>query len=237
MSLAAQTLSVTRPEAPDGLVAIPVRTPLVCVGDDLVALVANAVRGIARLGDVVAVSESAVAIADGEFVAAELVRPSRLAYALCRRAGALATMSQPESVQLVIDRAGVWRVLFATLAHALGRAFGRRGAFYEILGEAIAAVDGYTGTMPPYERAIVLSPRDAGGFARGFAERTGIACVVVDANDLEKAKVLGASVGVEAAAIEAALLDNPHGNSDEQTPIVVLKWRGAGRTPLLRGAA
>ncbi len=39
-----------------------------------------------------------------------------------------------------------------------GRAIGRRGVFYELLGEAIAAIDGYTGTLPPYERAIVLGP-------------------------------------------------------------------------------
>ena len=61
---------------------------------------------------------------------------------------------------------------------------------------------------------------------------TGVACAIVDANDLHKAKVLGASRGVDRAAVEQALLDNPHGNGDEQTPIVVLKWRAAGENPL-----
>jgi hypothetical protein len=96
----------------------------------------------------------------------------------------------------------------------------------------VAAFDGYTGTMPPYERAIVFTPRDPDGFARSFRERTGIACAVVDANDLWKAKVLGASDGINADSVAAALLDNPHGNSDEQTPVVVLKWRGRGPNPL-----
>lgn len=237
MSQATQTLLVTRPEVPAGLVAIPVRTALVRRGDDLVALVAGAVRGIARPGDVVAVSESAVAIAQGEFVPAEYVRPSALAYALARRAGPLATVNQPESMQLVIDAAGVWKVLYATAAHIAGRAVGRRGAFYEVMGETIAAFDGYTGTMPPYERAIVFAPRDPDGFARAFADRTGIACAVVDANDLKKAKVLGRSLGVRAAVVEAALLDNPHGNGDEQTPVVALKWRGRGANPLLEEEA
>ena len=79
-----------------------------------------------------------------------------------------------------------------------------------------------------YERAIVFAPRDPDAFARDFERRSGIDCAVVDANDLEKAKVLGASGNVCAACVEGALLDNPHGNSDEQTPIVVLKWRGSG---------
>jgi F420-0:gamma-glutamyl ligase len=213
-------------------VAIPVRTALVRPGDDLIAMAARAVRGIARTGDVVAISESAVAIAQGELVAAESIRPSKLAYLLARRAGALATMSQPESVQLVIDRAGEWRVLWATLAQVGGRAIGYRGGFYRVMGDAVAAVDGYTGTMPPYERAIVFSPRDPDGFAAALCARIAVACSVVDANDLGKAKVLGASDGVNRRCVAAALLDNPHGNSDEQTPIVVLKWRGAGDNPL-----
>lgn len=232
MSVATRSLAVVRPELPPGLVAIPVRTRLVRPGDDLVAVVAEAVSGIARAGDVIAVSETAVAIAEGEFVPAEFVRPSRLAYALSRRAGALATVNQPESMQLVIDRVGVWRVVQATAAHVLGRLRGRRGAFYEVMGDAITAIDGYSGTMPPYERAIVFAPRDPDAFSATFASRTGIACAVVDANDLQKAKVLGASTGVNRTAIERALLDNPHGNGDEQTPVVVLKWRAAGRSPL-----
>jgi F420-0:gamma-glutamyl ligase len=201
-------------------------------GDDLVEIIADAVRGIARPGDVLAISETAVAIAQGEFVPAEYVRPSKLAYTLSRRAGALATINQPESLQLVIDQVGTWRVIYAAIMHVLGRLRGKRGAFYEIMGEAITAIDGYTGTLPPYERAIVFAPREPDAFSEAVFERTGVACVVVDANDLEKAKVLGASTGVDRANVECALLDNPHGNGDEQTPIVVLKWRASGPSPL-----
>jgi F420-0:gamma-glutamyl ligase len=208
-----------------GVVAIPVRTRIVREGDDLAALVSAALHGIARPGDIITISETAVAIAQGEFVVAEHIRPSRLAYVLARQAGAMATVSQPESVQLVIDRVGAWRVFSAAAQHAVARVFGKRGRFYELLGDAIAAIDGYTGTMPPYERAIVLAPRDPDGVCATIAAVTGVACAIVDANDLEKAKVLGASAGVDRALVEQALLDNPHGNSDEQTPIVVLKWR------------
>ncbi len=208
-----------------GVVAIPVRTRIVREGDDLASLVAAAIHGIARPGDVIAISETAVAIAQGEFVVAEHIRPSRLAYVLARQAGAMATVSQPESVQLVIDQVGAWRVFSAAAQHAVARVFGKRGRFYELLGEAIAAIDGYTGTMPPYERAIVLAPRDPDAVCATIAAVTGVAAAIVDANDLEKAKVLGASAGVDRAVVEQALLDNPHGNSDEQTPIVVLKWR------------
>ncbi|HEY5257996.1 MAG TPA: coenzyme F420-0:L-glutamate ligase [Candidatus Baltobacteraceae bacterium] len=230
-------LAVCRAGVPSGVVAIPVRTRVIAPGDDLPRLIEDATRNIARAGDVVAISETAVAIAQGQFVVAEYVRPSRLAYALSRHAGAMATVSQPESLQLAIDSVGMPKVVYAAALQVLGRLVGRRGMFYEVMGEAIAAIDGYTGTLPPYERAIVLAPRDPDAFAQSVFERIGAGCVVVDANDLEKAKVLGASTGVRRERVETALLHNPHGNGDEQTPIVVLKWRGDGGNPLVESAA
>jgi hypothetical protein len=122
-------------------------------------------------------------------------------------------------------------VLYASMMQVAGRVIGRRGMFYEIMGEAITAIDGYTGTLPPFERCIVFAPQNPDAFSQSVFDRTGIACAVVDANDLEKAKVLGASTGVNRRNVELALLSNPHGNGDEQTPIVVLKWRAAGENP------
>jgi F420-0:Gamma-glutamyl ligase len=218
------------------LVAIPVRTGLVRAGEDLAQVVAQAVAGIARPGDVVAVSETAVAIAQGRAIAAETIRPSPLAYFLSRRAGALATVNQPESLQLVIDEVGAWKVVVAAVAHVAGRLAGQRGVFYRILGETISAIDGYTGTLPPFERTIVLGPEDPEGVAAQLGARLGTHAVIVDANDLGIAKILGASPGVARDRVRAALESNPHGNGDEQTPIVVLTWRGAGASPLA-GAA
>jgi F420-0:Gamma-glutamyl ligase len=219
---------------PDGLVAIPVRTRLIAPGDDLVHLAADAVRGIARPGDVVAIAETAVAIAQGRFIPAESIRPSPLAMRLSRYADPLATVSQPESLQLVIDQVGSRKVVWAALAGAVARLRGKRGGFYEILGDAIAMIDGYTGTLPPYERAIVLGPAEPDRVATELAEALGVHVAIVDANDLRGAKTLGASPQVDRAGAEAALDGNPHGNGDEQTPIVVLAWRGDGPHPLVR---
>jgi hypothetical protein len=109
--------------------------------------------------------------------------------------------------------------------------------FYEIMGEAITAIDGYTGTLPPFERTIVFAPQNPDAFSQSVFDRIGVGCTVVDANDLEKAKVLGASSGVNRTNVERALLSNPHGNGDEQTPIVVLKWRADGQNPLFEAAS
>ena len=226
-------IAVREEGLPAGLVAIPVRTRLIAPGDDLAALLRDALGGIARPGDVVVIAETAVAIAQRRFIPAEFIRPSRLALALSRRAGALATVSQPESLQLVIDQVGTRRVIYAAIMHVLGRLRGRSGVFYEILGEAIAAIDGYTGTLPPYERAIVLGPAEPDRVATELAADLGVHIAIVDANDLRRAKTLGASPRLVRDAVERALLGNPHGNGDEQTPVVVLAWRGDGPNPLV----
>ena len=59
--------------------------------------------------------------------------------------------------------------------------------------EAIAAIDGYTGTLPPYERAIVLGPAQPDRVAGELAAALDLHVAIVDANDLGRAKTLGAS--------------------------------------------
>ncbi len=225
------------PELPARIVALPVRTPIVRPGDDIARLVADCVRGITGPDDVICVAETAVAIAQGRSIPAEAIRPGRLARVLAEQAGPYATMSQPESVQLVIEQVGTAKVLAAAVAGAAGRLVGRRGDFYRFLGAAVAEIDGYTGTMPPYERHIVFGPADPAGVAEGIAAACGARAVIVDANDLHKAEILGASAGVDADTVRLCLLSNPHGNSDQQTPVVVLKYRPLSdaprRSPLL----
>lgn len=64
-------------------------------------------------------------------------------------------------------------------------------------------------------------------------DRTGLEACIVDVNNLSRARgdfsVLAASSGVPIRAVKAAMLDNPGGNADEQTPIVVIRPQGAPR--------
>jgi hypothetical protein len=225
---------------PRRMLAIPVRTPLVQPGADLPKLVKECLAGMQASDDVVCVSETIVAIAQGRSIPAESIRPSRLARILAQQAGSYATMNQPESVQIVLENVGTIKVLAAAAAGAAGRLVGRRGDFYRLLGSAVAEIDGYTGTMPPYERHIVLGPKDPHIVAQTVAHVCAAHACVVDANDLGKAEVLGASLRVRADLVRACLLSNPAGNADQQTPLVLLKYRpepnAPARSPLLEPA-
>ncbi len=81
--------------------------------------------------------------------------------------------------------------------------------FYELLGEAIAAIDGYTGTLPPYERAIVLGPAEPDRVAAELAAALDLHVAIVDANDLRRAKALGASPRVAARGRRARAVGQP----------------------------
>jgi hypothetical protein len=82
----------------------------------------------------------------------------------------------------------------------------------------------------------VLGPADPDRVSAELAAALDLHIAIVDANDLRRAKALGASPRVVREALETALLGNPAGNGDEQTPLVILAWRGAGANPLIRAA-
>ena len=50
----------------------------------------------------------------------------------------------------------------------------------------------------------------------------GLEAAIVDANDLGRVDILGASSGVQAAQVEQMLASNPAGNSDQRTPLVLV---------------
>jgi hypothetical protein len=85
--------------------------------------------------------------------------------------------------------------------------------------------------MPPHDHHVVFGPRAPAELAGELATELGCGVAIVDANPLSGAWVVGASAGVDAAWVEAALSDNPAGNEDERTPVVILRPQGAAAPP------
>ncbi len=108
-------------------------------------------------------------------------------------------------------------------AAALGWLFGRKGDFYGVGGRHLTLIDDVAGTMWPFERHIILGPQNPLGVVEEIKEETGVEAVIVDVNDIGNVDILGASSGINQAELISDLKDNPFGNDDQQTPIVVLK--------------
>ncbi len=204
----------------------PVRTHLVTATDDATEVVRRYVGSLGPDVRVVAISERMVAITQGRSYPMDQVRPGPLARLLVRfvtRPGYGIGLGTPETMQLAIDEVGAPRILFAAAASALTKPFGVHGVFYRLAGRQAAAIDGPTSyTIPPYNQAATLGPKDPDGAARTIAAALDAPVAIIDANDAGCA-VLGASPGVDRRFVQRLFADNPLGQAREQTPICVVR--------------
>eukprot|EP00271_Cylindrocystis_brebissonii_P003595 TRINITY_DN14740_c0_g1_i1.p2 TRINITY_DN14740_c0_g1~~TRINITY_DN14740_c0_g1_i1.p2 ORF type:complete len:185 (-),score=23.69 TRINITY_DN14740_c0_g1_i1:272-826(-) len=160
------------------------------------------------------------------------VKPGWLARLACSVFHPTSSLATACGMQALIDIVGPIRVFFAFVGAILARLlFRMRGAFYILAGDQARLIDDVTGTLPPYDQFITLGPLRPQETVDMLKERTGIDVAVVDVNDLKKVQILAASDGVDHEALIAALRNNPAGNSDEQTPLVLV--RGACGTTTL----
>jgi asparagine synthase (glutamine-hydrolysing) len=208
---------------------IPVRTQLFVAGDSLAAGVKDSLTHIDLVpGDVLAISEKAVAICQGRSYPVGDIRPRLLARLLSRFVGRTASgigLGIPATMELAIREVGAARVLGATAVSAVTKPFGVKGMFYRIAGPAVRAIDGPTrGTIAPYDGHAKMGPDDPAGVAYSLAGSLGpgVGVAVIDANDIG-VNVLGASPGVRDDLVASLLRDNPLGQSSEQTPIALLR--------------
>ncbi len=204
----------------------PVRTHLVTAADDAVEVLR---RYVGDPGDdvrLVAVSERMVAITQGRSYPINEIRPGRLARLLERfvtRPGYGIGLGSAETMELAIREVGAPRILLAAGLSAVTRPLGIHGIFYRVAGPQARAIDGPTSyTIPPYNQAATLGPRDPDGAAKDLAGALGIPVAVIDANDAGCA-VLGASAGVDRRFVERLFADNPLGQAREQTPVCVVR--------------
>jgi hypothetical protein len=215
----------------------PVRTHLITATDDASAVVG---RYAGALGDdvrLVAVSERMVAITQGRSYPISDIRPGRLARILERfvtRPGYGIGLGSAETMELAILEVGAPRILLAAAASAATKPFGIHGVFYRVAGPQAKAIDGPTSyTIPPYNQAATLGPRDPDGAARMLASAVGAPVAIIDANDAGCA-VLGASPGVDRRFVERLFADNPLGQAAEQTPICIVRevaWPAGDELP------
>jgi hypothetical protein len=204
----------------------PVRTHLVTATDDAAEVVRRYVGELPDDVRLVAVSERMVAITQGRSYPMDQIRPGRLARLLVRfvtRPGYGIGLGTAETMQLAIEEVGAPRILFAAAASALTKPFGVHGVFYRLAGRQAAAIDGPTSyTIPPYNQAATLGPREPDTAARTIAAAVGAPVAIIDANDAGCA-VLGASPGVDRRFVQRLFGDNPLGQAREQTPVCVVR--------------
>jgi hypothetical protein len=209
-----------------------VRTHLVHVKEPIVDVLKTYVAPVFQPGDFLVLSEKFVAITQGRVIHRSLVRPGLLARLLVKGVTKLQDdvgFSDPAKMQVAIMRAGWARMAFAMVAGGLTRLLGRHGDFYRLAGHRVSEIDGFNPhTVRPFNEFAMLGPEDPPHDAQAIEDATGWPVVIVDANNVN-VEVLGASRGVPvpSADVRLAVLDNPLGQGEEQTPIVLMRPRPA----------
>ncbi len=209
---------------------IPIKTPLIREGDNLYEIVDKYTKDIRKEGDIITVSSCVAAMCEERSVTVDTIFPSKLAVILSHFVshkdvpfGGAAPLANPAAMEIAIRESGVARIIFAAFAGAVGRLLGKSGWFYKTAGAQAALIDDPPAAMPPFDYAVIPGPKDSFAVSEKIKKITGCEAAIIDANDLGNAWAVGYSSGVDKAKLEAALSDNPAGNEDQQTPIVIVR--------------
>ena len=211
---------------------IPVKTHLIAIKEPLDPIFEEKVKPAVQPGDWIAISEKVVTISQGRVVHLSVVKPSRLAKLIVKGVKKYDNdigYSLPAKMQVAIWQAGYWRMVAAMLGGTATRLLGRHGDFYRIAGNRISEIDGFNpDAMAPFDEFAMIGPGDPGAYCQWIEDTWGVPAVIIDGNNID-VQVLGASRGLPVGVAEARaiLLDNPMGQDDEMTPIMIVRRRGA----------
>ena len=179
-------------------------------------------------GDIVFVTEKAVACTQKRAIPLEDIHPRPLAKFLCKfvyKNPYGIGLRMPETMEMALQECGTFRILFAAGVSAIGKLFHRRGWFYAIAGYKARSIDGPCSfTLPPYNHYVVLGPDKPDEVAADISKRLGgVQVAITDINDLE-GQILGIShKSMDRDKLVRILKDNPLGQSLEQTPIGIIR--------------
>ncbi|MEL7493053.1 MAG: F420-0:Gamma-glutamyl ligase [Cyanobacteria bacterium J06554_11] len=202
---------------------LPVPTHLLTNLDSTVDIVKKYVTPCAQPGDIVTIGETPVAIMQGRLRHPTTVHPGWLAKRLCYYFMPTSSLATACGMQTLIDVSGPWQVAGAFAVGAIAKVFGSPGMFYRLAGEQARLIDDVTGTLPPFDQFIVLGPSRSQQLVDQIFKETGLKAAIVDVNDLKAVKILAKTSNTDEQLLVQALIDNPAGNADEQTPVVLIR--------------
>ncbi|CAN7352227.1 coenzyme F420-0:L-glutamate ligase [Microbacterium foliorum] len=208
---------------------IPLRTRVVMPDDDLESVVMEYAKDAVQPGDLLFVTEKIVAITQGRSYRLDEISPRPLARFLSRyvvRTSYGIGLGMPETMEMALRECGTLRILFAAGVSVITKAFGRRGDFYRIAGDKARAIDGPTkNTIPPYNQAVVLGPKNPREVAVRLKKMLGgnLEVAVVDINDIG-GNILGSTLDKAGERRLVQILgDNPLGQATQSTPMGIVR--------------
>ena len=202
---------------------IPVHTRILTNKDNIVDAILEYAGDQITDRDIVCSAESVVAITQNRYVRPEELKICWQARLMNRFVPSEGSMASIYGMQAAMNEEGKWNMLYSFILGAVSKLFGKPGVFYARCRQA-SLIDDVTGTMPPFDKCLVYGPANTNQVCEEIKKATGAyGAVIADVNDLKRAAVLGRSKGLNPEEIAKILIDNPFGNDNQKTPIVIIK--------------
>ena len=159
----------------------------------------------------------------GRYIAPENLDFSIFSKILCYFFHPTSSLATACGMQLLIDKIGVTRITLSLILGFLFKCIGIKGIFYRLTGFESSLIDDISGTVVPYDKSIVMGPIKTKLFCDKLSKQLEVEVAVVDVNDLGGVKILASSNKSVNNILKEILKVNPAGNSDEKTPIVLIR--------------
>ena len=207
-----------------------IKTHFIERGEDYIEILRRYVSPLYQEGDVVTLGEKVISMCQDNTVEKETVKLGFWAKFLSKFATSNSNgigMDEPYKLQLAINMKGLPLILWGAFWGAVCKVFGKRGVFYEIVGQDVAGIDGFYShsAFETYHTLAVLNPREPEKVCADVYEQLGISRMLVDANDIA-VEVLAKSPDLAAVSDEdlaERIRDNPAGQDDELTPFILIR--------------
>ncbi len=197
--------------------------------EDLLALVKKYVMPENfQSGDWIALSEKVVSVCQNNVRHISTVKAGWLAKLIVKGVKKYPDdigFSRAEKMQVAIEMAGYGRMLCAVILGAIGKVLGINGVFWIVAGNRVSEIDGFNpDAMYPYTEYAILPPKDPERVCREIEDKLGYPAVIIDGNNINvKIIAQSAKVPLDKKTVRLVLLDNPMGQDDEMTPIILVK--------------
>ncbi len=206
----------------------PIKTHFITVSDNLNSIISKYVLPVVEKDDIIVLCEKIVSIIQNRVVYKRDIKLGFWAKFLSKFAKKTPygfSVGNPLKMQVAINLAGLPRILLACFCSIVAKIFGISGTFYRVAGHQISQIDGFYGeAFLQYAEMGILGSKDSDKVCEELRNKFGFSFVIADVNDLGR-NIIGRSQDLKEKdkIILESLKGNPAGQSNQQTPIIILR--------------
>lgn len=177
---------------------------------------------------IISISEKIISLCQNRVIKREEIKAGFWAKTLSQFASHPVTgvgVGESIKIQYAINKAGLWKVLLASVLSLFTKLVGIKGIFYKMVGQEVSGLDGFYGHVwAEYEDMGIELPANPKGVCNEIKKELGISSMIVDSNDLGQ-EILGQSddICLREQELKAIIRDNPAGQGRQQTPIILIR--------------